>query len=59
MENEYGSYGDVSKSPLDAQYMHLLIDTARASLGNDTLLFTTDGGDTSYMTRGSFVGDSV
>ena len=59
VENEYGSYGDVSSNPADAQYLQFLIDTARNSLGNDTILFTTDGGDTSFMSRGTFKGDSV
>jgi beta-galactosidase len=59
VENEYGSYGDVSTNPSDAQYLHALIATARESLGNSTLLFTTDGGDTGYMTRGSFKGDEI
>ena len=32
-ENEYGSYGDVSKHPTDMQYMVHLIDMAREALG--------------------------
>lgn len=59
VENEYGSYGNVGTNPNDAKYMHSLIDAARNSLGQGVLLFTTDGGDTSYMSRGSFKGDVI
>ena len=58
-ENEYGSYGDVSKHPTDMQYMVHLIDMARKALGEDVILFTTDGGDEGFMTRGSIKGSSV
>ncbi len=56
VENEYGSYGDVSSNPDDLAYLKGLIDVARDSLGDDVILFTTDGGDTGYMTRGSIKG---
>eukprot|EP00041_Stephanoeca_diplocostata_P011407 m.188329 g.188329 ORF g.188329 m.188329 type:complete len:797 (-) comp18526_c0_seq2:98-2488(-) len=59
VENEYGSYGDVSKNPTDMQYMQTLVATARGALGEDIILFTTDGGSTSYMTRGTIPGSSV
>lgn len=58
-ENEYGSYGDVSKHPTDMQYMVHLIEMARKALGDDVILFTTDGGDEGFMTRGSIKGSSV
>ena len=58
-ENEYGSYGDVSKHPTDKQYMLHLISTAREVLGEDVILFTTDGGDEGFMTRGSINGSMV
>ena len=58
-ENEYGSYGDVSKHPNDFKYMQHLISSARSILGKNVVLFTTDGGDIGYMTRGSFKGSSV
>ena len=58
-ENEYGSYVDVSKHPTDMQYMKYLITLARDALGPDVILFTTDGGDEGYMTRGSIKGDIV
>lgn len=46
VENEYGSYGDVSSNPSDKSYMEKLVATARAVLGQDVVLFTTDGGST-------------
>ena len=58
VENEFGSYGDVSTRPADKQYLEHLIAIARAYL-NDTILFTTDGGDTGYMSRGSLKGGDV
>ena len=59
VENEYGSYGNVGSNPNDAKYMNSLIDTARTALGDEVVLFTTDGGNTGYMSRGSFKGDSI
>jgi len=59
VENEYGSYGDVSKNPLDKKYLLHLINRARFHLGSNVVLFTTDGGDVSFMTRGSLRGSSV
>jgi hypothetical protein len=58
-ENEYGSYGDVSKHPTDRQYMEHLISSARTALGEAVILFTTDGGNEGYMSRGSIKGSSV
>src|SRR5687768_10908662 len=72
IENEYGFWGDVSRNPLDAKYMQALISEARTILGDNIILYTTDQGTVSTMTRGlafircsylvhsgSFKGDSV
>lgn len=60
VENEYGSYGDVSQHPADKQYMEHLVTLANSHLGKGSVvLYTTDGGNTGYMTRGSLKGDSV
>ena len=42
LENEYGSYGDVENNAQDAEYMELLYQIARAELGPDVVLYTTD-----------------
>ena len=59
VENEYGSYGDVSSHSTDHSYMTKLIASARTALGPDIVLMTTDGGSVGYMTRGSIKGASV
>ena len=59
VENEFGSYGDVQTNPLDLQYMEHLVAVARQYLGNDLILYTTDGGDVSYMSRGTLNGSAV
>ena len=59
VENEFGSYGDVSTSTADLAYMEHLVGTARAALGPTTLLYTTDGGDAAYMRRGSLPGGGI
>jgi beta-galactosidase len=59
VENEYGSYGDVSLHSSDEAYMRHLVSLARESLGPNVLLFTTDGGSADYMRRGSLPGDAV
>ena len=41
------------------RYMTTLIALARDVLGENIVLFTTDGGDTGYMTRGSIKGSIV
>jgi hypothetical protein len=43
MENEFGSYGDVSTNPSDKQYMEHLVGVARSFLGPNIILYTTDG----------------
>lgn len=56
IENEYGSYGNVAVNPLDRQYMEFLLSLARSLLGDSIILYTTDGGDTGYMSRGTLPG---
>lgn len=56
LENEYGSYGDVSKNENDFRYMLHLYKMAKSLLGEDVIIYTTDGGDLSYITRGSLRG---
>ena len=59
VENEYGSYGDTSSNPSDKKYVEHLVDIARGALGNDIMLFTTDGGNAGSMSRGSLNGSAV
>lgn len=59
VENEYGSYGNVAESASDRQYIVHLVNLARTLLGNDIVLYTTDGGSLGYMTRGSLNDSSV
>eukprot|EP00943_MAST-04B_sp_MAST-4B-sp1_P005959 g5959.t1 len=54
VENEYGSYGDVSTNKNDAKYLQHLIDLCRKNLGHDVTLYTTDGGNAGDMTKGTF-----
>merc|ERR1719253_1488852 len=45
---------------MDKQYMEHLVDLASTQLGKGAVvLYTTDGGNMGYMTRGSLPGDSV
>jgi hypothetical protein len=59
IENEYGSYGDVSTNEADEEYMLALIDLARRHMGDELILYTTDFGDLEHMQKGSFEGDIV
>jgi len=59
VENEYGSYGDVSQQPNDKKYLEFLVGLARHHLGQEVVLYTTDGGSVSYMQRGSLNGSAV
>ena len=59
IENEFGSYGNVRGNPLDLQYMMHLVGLAQQYLGNSTVLYTTDGGDTGYLSRGALNISSV
>ncbi|KAJ9568475.1 hypothetical protein OSB04_004441 [Centaurea solstitialis] len=53
IENEFGSYG------VDKDYLHHLVDLARSHLGDDIILYTTDGGSRYALTRGTISGDAV
>lgn len=53
IENEYGSYGD------DKSYLHHLITLARGHLGQDAILYTTDGGSRENLEKGTIRGDTV
>ncbi|KAL6568261.1 hypothetical protein OROHE_003945 [Orobanche hederae] len=54
VENEFGSYGD------DKAYLHYLVELARKHLGNEIILYTTDGGGTrETLEKGTIPGDSV
>ena len=59
VENEYGSYGDVTKNPSDKLYIEHLVKIARSALGDTVMLFTTDGGNAGSMSRGSLNGSAV
>mmetsp|Transcript_107929 Transcript_107929/g.336629 ORF Transcript_107929/g.336629 Transcript_107929/m.336629 type:complete len:668 (+) Transcript_107929:99-2102(+) len=59
LENEYGSFGDVSQSAADRRYMEYLLALAREHLGKEVVIYTTDGGNADFMTRGSLRGGSV
>ncbi|KAM7480561.1 hypothetical protein LguiA_028774 [Lonicera macranthoides] len=53
IENEFGSYGD------DKAYLHHLVGLARGHLGNDIILYTTDGGSRETLEKGTITGDAV
>ncbi|XP_071731937.1 beta-galactosidase 17 [Rutidosis leptorrhynchoides] len=53
IENEFGSYGD------DKAYLHHLVNLARSHLGDDVILYTTDGGTRETLTKGTISGDTV
>jgi hypothetical protein len=57
IENEFGSYGNTGGNPADATYLRILAAAARAALGPAAQLYTTDGGDTGYMTHGALPGE--
>jgi beta-galactosidase len=59
VENEFGSYGNVQSNPSDKMYMEHLVQLARANLGEDVIIYTTDGGNLGYMSRGSLNGSAV
>jgi beta-galactosidase len=56
MENEYGSYKTEACSPRGPQYLRHLRDTFLSHLGNDFVLFTTDGSTLDYMKCGTVDG---
>ncbi|XP_042377262.1 beta-galactosidase 8-like isoform X1 [Zingiber officinale] len=47
IENEFGSYG------YDKKYLHYLVALARKYLGNETILYTTDGGSRDTLDNGT------
>ncbi|CAI9265529.1 unnamed protein product [Lactuca saligna] len=53
IENEFGSYG------VDKDYLHHLVNLARSHLGDDLILYTTDGGTRDTLTKGTINGESV
>uniref|UniRef100_A0A2N9HLX8 Beta-galactosidase n=1 Tax=Fagus sylvatica TaxID=28930 RepID=A0A2N9HLX8_FAGSY len=53
IENEYGSYGN------DKAYLHHLVTLARGHLGDDIILYTTDGGTRETLEKGTIYGDAV
>ncbi|VAH21963.1 unnamed protein product [Triticum turgidum subsp. durum] len=53
IENEFGSFGD------DKNYLHYLVQLARRYLGNDIVLYTTDGGTTNTLRNGAILQDDV
>ncbi|KMT04895.1 hypothetical protein BVRB_7g170620 [Beta vulgaris subsp. vulgaris] len=53
IENEYGSYAD------DKAYLHHLVKLARRHLGDDVILYTTDGGTRVTLEKGTIPGDSI
>lgn len=53
IENEFGSFGD------DKNYLHYLVELARRYLGNDIILYTTDGGAIGNLKNGSIPQDDV
>lgn len=53
VENEYGSFGD------DKDYLQYLVKLARSHLGDDVILYTTDGGAVENLNGGTLVGSNV
>ncbi|CAN6359341.1 unnamed protein product [Urochloa humidicola] len=53
IENEFGSFGD------DKNYLHYLVQLARRYLGNNIVLYTTDGGAMGNLKNGSIAQDDV
>ncbi|GMH22054.1 hypothetical protein Nepgr_023897 [Nepenthes gracilis] len=53
IENEYGSFGD------DKAYLYRLLTLAREHLGDDVILYTTDGGARETLEKGTIRGNDV
>lgn len=53
IENEFGSFGD------DKDYLHHLVNLSRSHLGDDLIIYTTDGGTRDTLTKGTIRGDAV
>jgi beta-galactosidase len=47
IENEYGSYGN------DKAYLRKLVSMARGHLGDDIIVYTTDGGTKETLDKGT------
>ena len=45
--------GDVEGNEDDAKYMEFLVELAREHLGDNVILFTTDGDGDVYLTHGT------
>lgn len=56
MENEYGSYKEEACSPRGPQYLRHLRDTFNYYLGDDYVLFTSDGSTLDYLKCGTIDG---
>ena len=59
VENEFGSFGDVSSNTRDLEYLKRLVELAREQLGENVVLYTTDGGSSSFFQRGTLKGGAV
>ncbi|KAL5579483.1 hypothetical protein UlMin_011925 [Ulmus minor] len=53
VENEYGSFGD------NKAYLHHLVRLAKDHLGDDIILYTTDGGTRETLEKGTIRGDAL
>ncbi|GMI82132.1 beta-galactosidase 17 [Hibiscus trionum] len=53
IENEFGSYGD------DKAYLSHLVKLARGHVGEDIILYTTDGGSQETLEKGTIQGHGV
>lgn len=53
VENEFGSYGD------DKAYLRQLAALARKHLGDETILYTTDGGTRDTLNKGTIPEEGV
>ncbi|XP_010471343.1 PREDICTED: beta-galactosidase 17-like isoform X2 [Camelina sativa] len=53
IENEYGSYGN------DKAYLRNLVSMARGHLGDDIIVYTTDGGRRETLEKGTVPADDV
>ncbi|KAG7589931.1 Glycoside hydrolase 35 catalytic domain [Arabidopsis suecica] len=53
IENEYGSYGN------DKAYLRKLVSMARGHLGDDIIVYTTDGGTKATLEKGTVPVDDV
>jgi beta-galactosidase GanA len=64
VENEFGSFGDVQKDKQQLKYIEHLVNLCnrvfkQEQSGEKVVLFTTDGGNTDMLGKGSLKGASV